>query len=190
VAGEADCDAFISCSGSDFVEMFVGQGAAPVRSIFQETRKVAYQNHSRKYGYGGNPFWGWLLVLGTPPKNKGTSHEHSNRSIRPPTAIIFIDKFDVLAKSRSSGLINSSDEQGQTLNQLLTEMDGFFGKSVARTGRLYGSFPVVVIVITATNWPETLDPAILRRFDKQIYVPLPDARGRMAILKLHASKMN
>jgi cell division protease FtsH len=189
VAGEADCDAFISCSGSNFVEMFVGRGAARVRSIFQEARKVAHQNHSSKYGYGGNPLWGWLLS-GTPPKNEGTLHKHSNRLIRPPTAIIFIDEFDALAKSRSSGLLNSSDERDQTLNQLLTELDGFFDKSVARTGRLSGSFPVVVIVIAATNRPETLDPAILRRFDRQIYVPLPDARGHMAILKLHASKTN
>jgi ATP-dependent Zn protease len=182
VAGEADCDAFVSCCGSEFVEMYVGRGAARIRSLFQEARKAALSRHSRKFGNDGGMLWKSLSrcsILSHPIK------QHVELAERPPTAIIFIDELDALAKARSYGIYNSNDERDQTLNQLLTEMDGFFDSS--STG---GNDPlnrVRVTVIAATNRPDALDPAILRRFDRQIFVPLPNAIGRKEILKIHAS---
>ncbi|KAG7366315.1 ATP-dependent metallopeptidase HflB [Nitzschia inconspicua] len=185
LAGEADCDAFISCTGSEFVEMYVGRGAARVRSLFQQAKQVALLNHSRKYGYDGGLFWKWLSNLRNAPH---TTTEQIEAADRPPTAIIFIDELDALAKARSMGMMNSNDERDQTLNQLLTEMDGFHNSnSSMRTDPL--AF-VTIIVIGATNRPEALDPAILRRFDRQIYVHLPNAAGRKEILKMHAAKTN
>ncbi len=133
VAGEADVQ-FLSISGSDFVEMYVGVGASRVRDLFDQAKKVA-------------------------------------------PAIIFIDEIDAVGRKRGSGLGGGHDEKEQTLNQLLVEMDGF--------GRTEG-----VIVMAATNRPDILDPALLRpgRFDRQIYVGLPDIKGREAILKVHAKK--
>ncbi|KAL3902868.1 MAG: hypothetical protein SGARI_005640, partial [Bacillariaceae sp.] len=115
------------------------------------------------------------------------SREVVEKAGRPPTAIIFIDELDALAKSRSSGLMSSNDERDQTLNQLLTEMDGFFDRSSGRHSNDIESL-VTIIVIGATNRPEMLDPAILRRFDRQIYVHAPNAAGRQEILKIHAAK--
>ncbi len=134
VAGEAGVP-FFSLSGSDFVEMFVGVGAARVRDMFQQA---------------------------------GT---------RSP-AIIFIDELDALGKVRGSGMPGGHDERDQTLNALLVEMDGF-------------SSDQSVIVMAATNRPETLDPALLRpgRFDRHVLVDRPDIRGREAILKVHAKKV-
>ena len=131
VAGEADVQ-FLSISGSDFVEMYVGVGASRVRDLFDQAKKIA-------------------------------------------PAIIFIDEIDAVGRKRGSGLGGGHDEKEQTLNQLLVEMDGF--------GRTEG-----VIVLAATNRPDILDPALLRpgRFDRQIYVGAPDAKGREAILKVHA----
>lgn len=131
VAGEADVQ-FLSISGSDFVEMYVGVGASRVRDLFDQAKKVA-------------------------------------------PAIIFIDEIDAVGRKRGSGLGGGHDEKEQTLNQLLVEMDGF--------GRTDG-----VIVLAATNRPDILDPALLRpgRFDRQIYVGTPDAKGREEILKVHA----
>ena len=131
VAGEADVQ-FLSISGSDFVEMYVGVGASRVRDLFDQAKKVA-------------------------------------------PAIIFIDEIDAVGRKRGSGLGGGHDEKEQTLNQLLVEMDGF--------GRTEG-----VIVLAATNRPDILDPALLRpgRFDRQIYVGAPDAKGREEILKVHA----
>ena len=131
VAGEADVQ-FLSISGSDFVEMYVGVGASRVRDLFEQAKKVA-------------------------------------------PAIIFIDEIDAVGRKRGSGLGGGHDEKEQTLNQLLVEMDGF--------GRTEG-----VIVLAATNRPDILDPALLRpgRFDRQIYVGAPDAKGREEILKVHA----
>ncbi len=131
VAGEADVQ-FLSISGSDFVEMYVGVGASRVRDLFEQAKKIA-------------------------------------------PAIIFIDEIDAVGRKRGSGLGGGHDEKEQTLNQLLVEMDGF--------GRTEG-----VIVLAATNRPDILDPALLRpgRFDRQIYVGAPDAKGREAILKVHA----
>ena len=131
VAGEADVQ-FLSISGSDFVEMYVGVGASRVRDLFEQAKKVA-------------------------------------------PAIIFIDEIDAVGRKRGSGLGGGHDEKEQTLNQLLVEMDGF--------GRTEG-----VIVLAATNRPDILDPALLRpgRFDRQIYVGVPDAKGREAVLKVHA----
>lgn len=130
VAGEANVP-FFSLSGSDFVEMFVGVGAARVRDMFQQAEAKA-------------------------------------------PCIIFIDELDALGKSRGSGIMGGHDEREQTLNALLVEMDGFDSNSG-------------VIVMAATNRPETLDPALLRpgRFDRHVLVDRPDIRGREAILKVH-----
>ena len=131
VAGEAGVQ-FLSISGSDFMEMYVGVGASRVRDLFHQARKIA-------------------------------------------PAIIFIDEIDAVGRKRGSGMGGGHDEREQTLNQLLVEMDGF--------GRTEG-----VIVLAATNRPDILDPALLRpgRFDRQIYVNSPDAKGREEILKVHA----
>lgn len=134
VAGEAGVP-FFSLSGSDFVEMFVGVGAARVRDMFQQAAQ------------------------------------------RSPS-IIFIDELDALGKVRGSGMPGGHDEREQTLNALLVEMDGF-------------SSDQSVIVMAATNRPETLDPALLRpgRFDRHVTVDRPDIKGREAILKVHAVKI-
>ncbi len=130
VAGEANVP-FFSISGSEFVEMFVGMGAAKVRDLFSQAEEKA-------------------------------------------PCIVFIDEIDTIGKRRDSGL-GSNDEREQTLNQLLTEMDGFD----ARKG---------VVILAATNRPESLDPALLRpgRFDRRIHVELPDLKGRTDILRVHA----
>ena len=132
VAGEANCP-FFSISGSDFIEVFVGVGAARVRDLFAQARKHA-------------------------------------------PSIIFIDEIDAVGRHRGSGLGGGHDEREQTLNQLLTEMDGF-----QTTG---GS----VIVLAATNRPDVLDKALLRpgRFDRRVEVPFPDLTSREQILRLHA----
>jgi cell division protease FtsH len=131
VAGEAGVQ-FLSISGSDFVEMYVGVGASRVRDLFDQAKKVA-------------------------------------------PAIIFIDEIDAVGRKRGSGLGGGHDEKEQTLNQLLVEMDGF-------------SKNEGVIVLAATNRPDILDPALLRpgRFDRQIHVGAPDAKGREEILKVHS----
>lgn len=131
VAGEAHVP-FFSISGSDFVEMFVGMGAAKVRDLFKQANEKA-------------------------------------------PCIIFIDEIDTIGKKRDSGGMSGNDEREQTLNQLLAEMDGFD----ARKG---------VVILGATNRPESLDPALLRpgRFDRRIPVQLPDLQGRIDILKVHA----
>lgn len=132
VAGEAKVP-FFSISGSEFVELFVGMGAAKVRDLFQQANEKA-------------------------------------------PCIVFIDEIDTIGKKRDNGSgIGGNDEREQTLNQLLTEMDGFDG----RKG---------VVILAATNRPESLDPALLRpgRFDRRIPVELPDLQGRVAILKVHA----
>ncbi len=131
VAGEASVP-FFSISGSEFVEMFVGAGAARVRDLFRQAQEKA-------------------------------------------PCIVFIDEIDTIGKKRDSGVMGGNDEREQTLNQLLTEMDGFDGKKG-------------VVILAATNRPETLDKALLRpgRFDRRIPVELPDLAGREAILKVHA----
>lgn len=130
VAGEAGVE-FLSISGSDFVEMYVGVGASRVRDLFEQAKKVA-------------------------------------------PAIIFIDEIDAVGRQRGTGLGGGHDEREQTLNQLLVEMDGF--------GTNQG-----VVVMAATNRADILDPALLRpgRFDRQVYVGLPDIKGREDILKIH-----
>ena len=133
VAGEANVP-FFSISGSEFVEMFVGMGAAKVRDLFSQATEKA-------------------------------------------PCIVFIDEIDTIGKKRD-GQIGGNDEREQTLNQLLTEMDGFDGKKG-------------VVILAATNRPESLDPALLRpgRFDRRIPVELPDLAGREAVLKVHAKKI-
>jgi len=134
IAGEAGVP-FFSLSGSDFVEMFVGVGAARVRDMFQQAQAKA-------------------------------------------PCIVFIDELDALGKTRGTSIVGGHDEREQTLNALLVEMDGFSSNSG-------------VIVISATNRPETLDPALLRpgRFDRHVLVDRPDVRGREAILKVHVQKV-
>ena len=131
VAGEAGVP-FFSISGSEFVEMFVGMGAAKVRDLFKQANEKA-------------------------------------------PCIVFIDEIDTIGKKRDGSGMGGNDEREQTLNQLLAEMDGFVG----RKG---------VVLLAATNRPETLDPALTRpgRFDRRVPVELPDLRGRVAILKVHA----
>lgn len=146
VAGESGVDCFMACSASDFVEMYVGRGAARVRRLFRDLRSKAKKQNGR-----------WA-------------------SRRKPTAILFLDELDALAKHRSQ--FNSNDEREQTLNQLLTEMDGFDRDSCE----------VVVVVMAATNRADILDPAILRRFERQVYVGYPDAMGRQDILQVHVKK--
>ena len=134
VAGEANVP-FFSISGSEFVEMFVGMGAAKVRDLFKQANERA-------------------------------------------PCIVFIDEIDTIGKKRDSQGISGNDEREQTLNQLLTEMDGFDGSKG-------------VVILAATNRPETLDPALLRpgRFDRRVPVELPDLQGREEILKVHAKKV-
>jgi cell division protease FtsH len=134
VAGEADVP-FFSISGSEFVEMFVGMGAAKVRDLFKQANEKA-------------------------------------------PCIVFIDEIDTIGKKRDTSGFSGNDERDQTLNQLLSEMDGFDGKKG-------------VIILAATNRPEILDPALLRpgRFDRRVPVELPDLKGREDILKLHAKNI-
>ena len=135
VAGEAEVPLF-SISGSEFVEMFVGMGAAKVRDLFKQANEKA-------------------------------------------PCIVFIDEIDTIGKKRDSGsFTGGNDEREQTLNQLLTEMDGFDGSKG-------------VVILAATNRPDSLDPALLRpgRFDRRIPVELPDLKGREEILKVHARKI-
>ena len=135
VAGEANVP-FFSISGSEFVEMFVGMGAAKVRDLFQQANEKA-------------------------------------------PCIVFIDEIDTIGKKRDGGGMGGNDEREQTLNQLLTEMDGFDG----RKG---------VMILAATNRPDSLDPALLSpgRFDRRVPVELPDLKGREDILKVHAKKVH
>ena len=134
VAGESEVP-FFSISGSEFVEMFVGMGAAKVRDLFKQAKEKA-------------------------------------------PCIVFIDEIDAIGKKRGGGALGGNDEREQTLNQLLTEMDGFEDNAG-------------VIILAATNRPESLDPALTRpgRFDRQVPVTLPVLQGRVAILKVHAAKI-
>ena len=134
VAGEANVP-FFSISGSEFVEMFVGMGAAKVRDLFQQANEKA-------------------------------------------PCIVFIDEIDTVGKIRDGGGFSGNDEREQTLNQLLAEMDGFDGKKG-------------VVILAATNRPDSLDPALLRpgRFDRRVPVELPDLKGREEILKVHAKNI-
>ena len=135
VAGEAHVP-FFSISGSEFVEMFVGMGAAKVRDLFKQANEKA-------------------------------------------PCIVFIDEIDTIGKKRDGAGMGGNDEREQTLNQLLTEMDGFDGKKG-------------VVILAATNRPESLDPALLRpgRFDRRIIVERPDLKGRVEILKVHAKNVS
>ena len=135
VAGEAGVH-FLSISGSDFVELYVGVGASRVRDLFKEANKMA-------------------------------------------PCIVFIDEIDAIGKKRDTGGLGGNDEREQTLNQLLAEMDGFDSSKG-------------VVLLAATNRPESLDPALLRpgRFDRRVPVELPDLQGRIAILKVHGKRVH
>ena len=195
VGGNA-VDCFAVCSGSEFVDTYVGRGAARVRTLFHNVREEAKRNFRRRHGgrervarYAADPVsdrlvGGWESIkstLGMTDLSKKDDDSH-----RRPMAIIFIDEIDCLAKRRdgsgfSSSLGGGCDEREQTLNQLLTELDGFETGAVSSDG-------VDVIIIAATNRPEVLDPALMRpgRFDRHVRISLPDARGRDAILRVHA----
>jgi cell division protease FtsH len=134
VAGEANCS-FISISGSDFIEVFVGVGASRIRDLFYQARKSG-------------------------------------------PCIVFIDEIDAIGRSRGSGFGGGHDEREQTLNQLLTEMDGF------------DQYEKTIVVLAATNIPEVLDKALLRpgRFDRVLYIPYPDFDARLELLEIHTKK--
>ena len=165
VAGESSVDCFMTCSASDFVELYVGRGAARVRSLFTEIRRKARSKYES---------WWHRWFRGSTLTTTTTTTRH-----RQATAILFIDELDALAKTRSQW--NNNDEREQTLNALLTEMDGFASQKTEED--------VIVIVMAASNRVDVLDPAILRRFERQIYVGYPDADGRNAILQTHAKRI-
>ena len=169
VAGEASVP-FLACSASDFVEMLVGRGAARIRDLFDKAKNEARKSHQAS---NTRKVWPWSRQK---PKNSTASNIIS--------AVIFIDEIDALAKSR--GGINGNDEREQTLNQLLTEMDGF--ESRCAEGSLDN---VTIVVIAATNRPEVLDKALLRpgRFDRHVYVGCPDVSGRKAVLRVHSKNV-
>lgn len=167
VAGEAAVDAFCACNASDFVEVFVGRGAARVRHLFQQLRQEAIRS-----ACSGSCYWWQRWWLSSSSMSRQTSL--SSRAVS--TALLFIDELDALAKTRS--VLSSSDEREQTLMQLLTEMDGFDTDDKTSSVR--------IVVMAASNRPDILDPAILRRFDRQIHVNYPDLAGRQAILQRHA----
>jgi ATP-dependent Zn proteases len=194
VAGEARADYFVSCSGSDFVEVYVGQGSKRVRELFSSARYEAMKRWQRRNGLDKYTCGHWInrfkSVIGLHGKEQADeTHERSH--LRPPTAVIFIDEIDALAKCRDGigrGIsfhgAGGNDEREQTLNALLTEMDGFDTPQAL-------SNKVFVIVIAATNRLSIIDPAILRpgRFDRHVEVPPPDRYGRAAILAIHAKKV-
>ncbi|KAL7487922.1 hypothetical protein ACHAW6_013508 [Cyclotella cf. meneghiniana] len=222
----ATIDCFAVCSGSDFVETYVGRGAARVRALFRGVREEAWKNFERRrnqikrdikkqsgssVGRGirrgssassdsvGNSVlnaWDSVQSLLGQSSSSVTAEDGEESYNHRPMAIIFIDEVDALAKRRDSGAgfhssLGSCDEREQTLNQLLTEMDGFATGSSTQHVLEDGPSGVLVIVIAATNRPEVLDPAILRagRFDRHVRVPLPDANGREAILRVHARRI-
>jgi len=171
VAGEANANCFLACSASDFVEMYVGRGAARVRSLFAQARNEA----KRKTWWKQLPLWSVFTGQNNRDRNGNTEATQP----RTASAILFIDELDALAKTRGS--ISSNDEREQTLNQLLVELDGF--------AREQQQEDVTLIVIAASNRADVLDPAVLRRFDRQIHVGYPDAQGRKEILKIHAQRV-
>ena len=194
VAGEANADYFVACSGSDFVEIFVGQGSKRVRELFSTARREALRRWKRKNS-SGNTRIGFGKIISRAKDAIGIENPKLQSEIysnlRPPTAVVFIDEIDALAKCRdgigrglSFGGAGGNDEREQTLNALLCEMDGF---QVSKKT----SEQVLVIVIAATNRLSIIDPAILRpgRFDRHIEIPPPDREGRAAILRIHAQNV-
>jgi cell division protease FtsH len=173
---------FVPCSASDFVEVYVGRGAARVRALFDSARRQAQQLSAMISSQSRN----WMLDrLGQWMHQFGFSSlvPLSSPAAHPMSAaIIFIDELDCLARTRSStGLLAANnDEREQTLNQLLTEMDGFHTNSPRDN--------VTLVVIAATNRADVLDPAILRRFDRCIHVGYPDSAARLAILRVHTDR--
>ena len=185
VASEATVDAFVACSASDFVEVYVGRGAARVRHLFQQVRAQAVAHHRRRNRPSiWSSWWPWPIPWFSSASGSRSDPGHDNMG-RPPTAILFIDELDALAKTRS--VMAASDEREQTLMQLLTEMDGFVHHDQnSKTTATTSNDNVTVVVLAATNRPDVLDPAMLRRLDRQIHVGYPDATGRRAILQHHA----
>ena len=181
IAGETNCDAFVAANGSEFCEMYVGRGASRVRSIFQNARNTAKRRHYFKSSSSLLSSW---LPLVSSSWSSFSSKQPSSSKERPATAILFIDELDALAKKRSYDALTNNDERDQTLNQLLTEMDGF------NTNNNHNDDDdVIVIVIAATNREDVLDPAILRRFDRRMHISYPEKKGRQDIMKIHASKL-
>src|SRR5450756_957345 len=200
IAGEAKVP-FFSISGSDFVEMFVGVGAARVRDMFEQAKKqapcivfideidaVGRQRGNGKtllakaiageakvpfFSISGSDFVEMFVGVGA-----ARVRDMFEQAKKHTPCIVFIDEIDAVGRQRGAGLGGGNDEREQTLNALLVEMDGFEGTAG-------------VIVIAATNRPDVLDSALLRpgRFDRQVVVPLPDIRGREQILMVHMRKV-
>ncbi|KAL7462710.1 hypothetical protein ACHAXS_003083 [Conticribra weissflogii] len=242
--GGAAVDSFAVCSGSDFVETYVGRGAARVRALFRGVRQEAWRNFERRKRQHAlerarmqrmertiKRYQSDITSDATGKSTNGAvtraisdvgervvealervkslvnvSNDSTVDSVerdqnQTPVAIIFIDEIDALAKRRDSGMGlphslggGGCDEREQTLNALLTEMDGFstgIPAPSAMSSLRTGPDSVIVIVIAATNRKDVLDPAILRpgRFDRHVEVPLPDANGREAILRVHARRI-
>lgn len=181
MAGEAHCDTFVACSGSDFVEMYVGRGASRVRALFDMARRDALRRRKLKLASS----W-WASLFGVSSSSSRCSRALKNR---PAVAILFIDELDALAKSRSYDGMHGNDEREQTLNQLLTEMDGFSTGS-SKENDSNESEEVALIVIAASNRADVIDPAVLRRFERQICVGYPDAKGRKEILLVHSNRIH
>jgi ATP-dependent Zn protease len=225
VAGEANVP-FFACSASEFVEVYVGRGAARIRALFSQARRAAVQQQQRQQNKNSqrgeappsphqyihsvlHSVFPWLAAQ-LSPLDLPTS---SSPAISPPevvaaaatttrylpaASILFIDELDALGKSRQSS--GSNDEREQTLNQLLTELDGFgtrereFSEPRGEADEDGGDFDdeeaATVIVIAATNRVDVLDPAILRRFDRQIHVGYPaTAKARKDVLLVHARRV-
>eukprot|EP00550_Attheya_septentrionalis_P008261 CAMPEP_0198298426 /NCGR_PEP_ID=MMETSP1449-20131203/40872_1 /TAXON_ID=420275 /ORGANISM="Attheya septentrionalis, Strain CCMP2084" /LENGTH=641 /DNA_ID=CAMNT_0043999685 /DNA_START=1 /DNA_END=1930 /DNA_ORIENTATION=- len=197
--------AFVSCSASEFVELYVGRGAARVRQLFRHARQQALSQHRHCYPHHPlhsrrrfllddqswwrslpnwiqqNQFLSYMTNNHSKSKFKSTITPEDETMIPPPAVIVFLDEIDAIGKRRSNSGFGggSNDEREQTLNQLLIEMDGFLSSNEEDD--------MTVVVMCATNRRDELDPALLRagRLDRHIYVPYPDANGREAILNLY-----
>jgi ATP-dependent Zn protease len=216
-------DCFAVCLGSEVVDTYVGRGASRVRGLFRNVWEEAMRNFVRRCRASGRGdgnvegrgrkmgvfslalsgisnripgVWeGARSLVSSIDTATGSSGEGDEDCHMQPTAIIFIDEIDCLAKQRYSGVGSSSslwggcNEREQALNQLLTEMDGFNtgGSSSSSSSSVAGV--VDVIVIAATNRPEVLDPAIMRQFDRHVHVNLPDACRREVILRVHGRRV-
>jgi ATP-dependent Zn protease len=224
VAGEANVP-FFACSASEFVEVYVGRGAARIRALFSQARRAAVQQQQQQQRQQNNnsqrgeappsphqyihsvlhSVFPWLASqLSTMDLSTSSSPAllppatAAATSPRPAASILFIDELDALGKSRQSS--GSNDEREQTLNQLLTELDGF-GTREREFSEPKGAADEdgddrddeetgTVIVIAATNRVDVLDPAILRRFDRQIHVGYPvSAKARKDVLLVHARRV-
>lgn len=221
VAGEANVP-FFACSASEFVEVYVGRGAARIRALFAQARKAAVQQQQQQrnqqhnsnqppgphqyihsvlhsmFPWLASQLGAWDVPSSSPVVSPSASSSSAPRCCRPAASILFIDELDALGKSRMSA--GSNDEREQTLNQLLTELDGFGTREREFTNNEEDDHgggddaedeeAGTVIVIAATNRVDVLDPAILRRFDRQIHVGYPATpKARKDVLLVHARRV-